>query len=130
MRIRTLTVCLSVLLSSLSCTALAQQIAYSASGIGVSLPEAPTPQQNISAANPASISGIVQDTDGAAIPAAQIILFLNDGKQLQTVKSDIHGRFIFPEVPAGAFYITVEASGFALSKTKEFTVAAQQSIVL
>jgi hypothetical protein len=127
--LRHLSVCVSLLLSLLPVSGLSQQIiAYSSSA--VSLPDGPVPQQSSSSVDAASVSGIVQDTDGAAVPDAQISLFLSDGRQFQTVKSDPSGRFIFTGVPAASYYATAEASGFALFKTKEFTVTARQSHIL
>jgi hypothetical protein len=121
-------ICVSLLLPFLPVRGLAQQV--SAFSSSVSLPDAPLPQQNNSPAGAASVSGIVQDTDGAAIPNAQVALFLSDGRQLQTVKSDAYGRFMFTGVPTGSYYATAEAPGFAPIKTKELTIAAQQSYVL
>jgi len=78
----------------------------------------------------ASISGTILDSTGAAIPGAQISLALRDGSRLQTVKSGANGEFTFAGVPAGSYRVTVEAVGFALWKTEEFTVATQQVFTL
>jgi hypothetical protein len=95
----------------------------------LSLPEAPVPQQE-KAAGAASISGTISDTGGAIVPQAQVSLVRRSGGPLQTKRSDAYGQFSFTEVPAGTYFVTVEATGFAPFKTQEFTITAQEFYVV
>src|SRR5215472_9191719 len=130
--------CALTLLSFLPSSGIAQQQIARARNPSSSLPDAPLPKPagpmegnaTGDAQGTASISGTILDSTGAAIPGAQISLALRDGSRLQTVKSGANGEFTFAGVPAGSYRVTVEAVGFALWKTEEFTVATQQVFTL
>jgi Carboxypeptidase regulatory-like domain len=68
-----------------------------------------------SADAPASgtITGIITDTDHAAIPNAHVTLEEADSKSPRTSSSDASGAFIFPSVPPGAYIAKITAQGFA-----------------
>lgn len=134
-RMRAVSVCILVLLSLLPGAGVAQEQMARPSTPDTSLPDAPPPQhedpmQNGEAPDHAegiaSVSGTVRDTTGAVIPDAQVNLALRDGRRLQTMRSDANGAFTFSRIPAGSYLVTVEAVGFALFTTKEFTLSPQQ----
>lgn len=61
-----------------------------------------------------SISGVVQDSQGAVIPGAKVTAVnQNQGAVLGVATTDIAGTFLFNPLPAPAKYtLTVEAAGF------------------
>jgi hypothetical protein len=59
----------------------------------------------------ATISGTVQDKDGAAIPNANVVL--TEGPFSTQIVSGGDGSFTFKNVRAGSFQLSVSASGFA-----------------
>jgi hypothetical protein len=59
-----------------------------------------------------SVSGMVLDPSGAAIPNAQVILLSPDGRELARVTSDKDGNFQFEKLAAGNYKIAVQAPGF------------------
>src|ERR1700742_493509 len=63
----------------------------------------------------ATISGVLTDPSGAAVPGAALTLTNQDTSVVvQTQKSDGSGNFSFPAVPApGSYSIAVQASGFS-----------------
>jgi len=77
----------------------------------VELPDAPGFQSSSSFADPAplgtaSLSGIVVDTTGAAVAGARITLAAA-GFPARTTVADISGAFIFRDLPAGSFQLTI-----------------------
>lgn len=58
----------------------------------------------------ASLSGLVQDASGAAVPRAQVHLH---GKFESRAAADESGRFLITALPAGSYELHVSASGFA-----------------
>ncbi len=71
------------------------------------------------------IAGTVVDTQGAAVPRAELTLA---PLGIKTV-SDDHGAFRLPEVPAGKYTLTVSYVGFA-PQTSDVDLAAGQSLDL
>ena len=65
----------------------------------------------ISAQPAGSISGTVIDPTGAVIQGAEVML-KGEGESNQQAKSDDHGQFLFNNVAAGAFQLTINATGF------------------
>ena len=61
----------------------------------------------------ATLSGVVQDTSGAIIPNADILLQNVLNGDTRNGKSDGAGVFTFPSVPTGDYQVTVSAAGFA-----------------
>ena len=62
---------------------------------------------------PASISGTVVDTTGAAIPNARVVLTRGTPSSAQEVQSGQDGGFSFANVAPGSYTITISATGFA-----------------
>lgn len=78
---------------------------------------------------PGSISGTVIDPSGAVVAGAQITLSVN-GQRIQQTKSGDQGQFSFSNVPAGAFQLTIEATGFGPQKFSETLEAGQSDNLL
>src|ERR1700731_3296479 len=94
-----------LLLCAIPATSNAQQRTAEPGTSSSSLPDAPQPQsgqqssaeQTPSAEGSASVSGVVLDASGAAVPGAQISLTLRDGTQLRTLLSGGNGEFAFTQ---------------------------------
>ena len=84
-----------------------------------SLPESPSAK--------ASISGVVTDSDGAAVADASVVLTYPERPSVagQKTVSAADGGFAFSDVAAGSFEINIAADGFA-AQTIAGTVAAGQ----
>jgi Carboxypeptidase regulatory-like domain len=81
----------------------------------VELPDAPGFQASSSFADPdphgtASLSGIVVDPTGAAVAGVRITLAA-EGAPVRTITADNTGAFIFRDLPAGTFTLTILSSG-------------------
>nr|WP_084080451.1 carboxypeptidase-like regulatory domain-containing protein [Edaphobacter aggregans] len=124
-----------LLLCAITATANAQQQTAESGISSSSLPDAPQPQsdqqsaaeQTTSAEGSASVSGVVLDVSGAAVPGAQVSLTHRDGTQLRMLNSGGNGEFAFTKLPAGSYLVIVSAKGFAPFTSAEFVVTAQQS---
>ncbi len=112
-----------------------QQIAKLTVSSSSSLPDAPIPQfaaqsstgQSSSADGAATVSGVVLDGTGAAIPGAQVSLTRRDGRQPRRLTSGGGGEFAFSGLPAGSYLIVVNAEGFAPFTSTEFDLNPQQA---
>ena len=99
-----------------------------------SLPDAPSPQsspqstsgQSSLAEGDATLSGVVLDTTGAAIPGAQVSLAHGDGRQTRWLTSGSQGEFVFTGLPAASYLITIDARGFALFTSRQIDLSPQQ----
>jgi hypothetical protein len=123
-----------LLLCAITATTNAQQRTTEL-GTSSSLPDAPQPQlgqqnsaeQAPSAEGSASVSGVVLDVSGAAVPGAQVSLTHRDGIQVRTLISKGNGEFAFTGLPPGSYLVIVTVKGFAPFTSTEFVVTAQQS---
>ena len=77
-----------------------------------------TAQQNVTFA---SLSGEVEDANGARVAGATVTAIQLETNQRRTTNSDRDGRFRFPYLPVGSYRVTVDARGF---------VAAPQPVTL
>jgi hypothetical protein len=80
----------------------------------------------VSAQTQATISGVLTDPSGAAVPDARLTLTQQDtGVVLKTDKSDGNGSFSFQAVPApGAYSISIQANGFSRLEQKDIFLTA------
>src|SRR2546426_11470364 len=69
-----------------------------------------------SLAQSASISGIVQDQSGAAMPNA--LVMLRKGAETRTTQTSAAGAFSFEKVSAGTYDLQVEHEGFKAAGTR------------
>src|SRR5260370_13287128 len=58
------------------------------------------------------ISGTVKDSTGAAVINAKVTITNQETKLSRTVKTDDRGFYVAPELPVGAYTVTVEEKGF------------------
>src|SRR5215470_8308033 len=92
-----------------------------------------------------TLRGLVQDTSGARIPGASIVLQAADSSMQREVQSDASGEFRIDELQPDLYHVTVQAKGFAdanaevkvaVSSVREITVTLklaalqQQTITL
>ena len=68
------------------------------------------------------VNGTVFDPSGSAIPHAKVALSRSDGRTLAETSSDAGGTFRFEGVGPGAYFLTVQATGFE-SLRRDFLVA-------
>lgn len=59
-----------------------------------------------------TISGVVQDTSGAAITDADLVLDRPDGTEVAHTVSDGNGRFFFRDSLSGSYTIDAKQQGF------------------
>ncbi len=69
-------------------------------------------QQNVTSA---SLSGDVQDPNGAHVSGATVTATQIETNQRRTTNSDREGRFRFPYLPVGTYRISVDAPGFSVT---------------
>jgi len=77
--------------------------------------------------NAGSVSGVIEDEQGALIPGAQVVLVAEGSSHKLTSGSD--GRFCFDGVPAGSFQVTASEQGM-LDGVREGTLEAAQQMEL
>ena len=77
-----------------------------------------------SAEGDASISGVVLDTSGAAVPEAKISLTSVDGSRRRTLTSGTNGEFTFNKMASGSYLVIVEATGLEAFTSAEFVPSA------
>ncbi len=59
-----------------------------------------------------SIAGNVVDSTHAAIPGVQVMATEMEQKVTLTTKADESGRFVFAQIPAGHWTLSIESQGF------------------
>ena len=59
-----------------------------------------------------TISGVVQDTSGAVIAGATVAIRNVDTGIATTIKSDVGGRYVVPNLPIGNYEVEAQQSGF------------------
>ena len=64
-------------------------------------------------AGTASIQGTVTDPTGAAVPDAKVTVTNTDTATSRSTVSDAAGLFSLPNIPVGAYSLSVEATGFS-----------------
>jgi hypothetical protein len=88
-------------------------LAMTLSVAGQQLPQAP---------DAASVSGVVTDTDKAAVPGASVTLEDIAAKTERKVSSDANGGYTFPDVVPGTYLLRIAARGFSPWKIKDVIV--------
>ena len=77
-----------------------------------------------------SMAGSVVDSQHAAVPNAAVTALEQEQRFQFSVKSDEAGRFVFAQVSAGTYTITVEAPGFKKYDRRGITVSANDKLAL
>ena len=75
-----------------------------------------------------SIRGIASDATGAVIPGSTVTLHSVDENTNQTATSDNDGAFLFNNIKAGQYVITVVHPGFTTVNLQGITLAARQDL--
>src|SRR5277367_5003385 len=70
----------------------------------------------------ADILGTVTDATGAVVPNASVVLTNNGTNEKRTTTSNGSGDYIFTLLPVGHYSISVKATGFQSSITKDLSV--------
>ena len=110
--------CLLVSLTMLSLPGIAQTLVASSSAAELSTPTSTQSTKGL-------IAGTVVDSQGAAVPGAQLKL----SPLAITVVSNDQGAFRLPEVPAGKYTLTVSYVGFE-PQTSDVEIVAGQNLNL
>jgi iron complex outermembrane recepter protein len=74
------------------------------------------------------IAGVVKDPDQATVSGSQVILTNQQTKSRVTAVTDSQGAYTFASVPAGAYVVEADATGFQASASPELKVAAGQTV--
>jgi hypothetical protein len=69
-----------------------------------------------------TVTGVVRDQSGAAIPAAKVVLTEKAKRLVHTAETDDGGSFLFPSVLIGAYSLYVEKPGFRACHVDDFRV--------
>ena len=77
----------------------------------------------------ASLSGRVEDPNGAMVSGATVLATKLETNQSRAVKSDGEGRYRFANLPVGTYNITVELSGFD-KLARQLTLTVGQAVDL
>ncbi len=78
----------------------------------------------------ASISGVITDTDQAAIPGAIVSLVETGANAVREATTDNSGVFQFPDLPAGKYLVRVKAAHFSPWKVEDIALTAAQNLTL
>ena len=78
----------------------------------------------------ASLSGQVQDTTHAAIPAATITLNRTESNTLRTFTADAQGNYTALNLDPGTYDVTVASPGFSTSIQHGIALTARQHLLL
>jgi hypothetical protein len=76
------------------------------------VPSAPASGPSVEPQSPGTISGIVVDQSGAAVPGARVKLARQDQSPDQEILSSDDGQFSFANVAPGPFQLLISSSGF------------------
>ena len=71
------------------------------------------------------VAGVVRDSSGAAIAAAQVKILTTSTGLARTIVTSVTGDYSFPFLPAGEYEMSVEASGFQRTVRKASVEAGQ-----
>src|SRR4051812_28429763 len=82
--------------------------------------------QNVTSA---TLSGVVEDTNGASVPGATLTATNIDTNQQRTIDSDREGRFKFTYLPVGSYKLTVAETGFRMA-ARDVTLTVGQALFI
>jgi hypothetical protein len=95
----------------------------------LALGEQKSQEQLKSASGKAAVRGTITDQTQAVVIGATVVLSNASGLKKET-KTDDKGAYIFPDLEAGTYTISVTASNFALKTLDYITVAEGQDLTL
>jgi len=76
------------------------------------------------------IGGVIHDSTGAAVAGTTVTLRNVETSQLRTTVSDTDGNFVFSEVLAGTYTITIDAKGFMPYREDNVILTATQRLAV
>ena len=76
----------------------------------------------------ASLSGIVSDSTGSAVPEAQVTVENIDTNLRRTVTTGQDGSYVFPLLPIGTYRLSVAKAGFSGYKQEGIKLAVGQAV--
>jgi hypothetical protein len=77
-----------------------------------------------------ALSVEVTDPSGAAVPNAKVTAIDVNTKATRTGATDASGHFLFSQVNPGTYQVSVEANGFAASKSEPTPVGVGRTVAL
>lgn len=77
-----------------------------------------------------SIAGSVVDSSHAAIPGVQVMATEQEQKVVITTKADESGRFVFAQIQAGHWTVSIESQGFKKYEHANITLNANEKLAL
>jgi hypothetical protein len=76
----------------------------------------------------ASVSGLVMDPQGGAVPGASVTLIRTQTGTSRSTVTNESGRYEFAAVPPGLYVLTVELSGFAASRVENVELRTDSTL--
>jgi hypothetical protein len=89
-----------------------------------------SPQLCFAQVGTASLSGVISDPTGAAVPNAELTLQSTEGATTRTTKARADGAYVLPSLQPGSYALTVHAQGFEDHKTKTIELSSGQEASL
>ncbi len=77
-----------------------------------------------------SISGVVTDSLGAALPKANVALHSKDNRTARQAATDASGHFVISDLAPGHYEIEADAKGFAVADRPDVNLNAGQTLDL
>src|SRR5437016_11905920 len=77
-----------------------------------------------------TVSGLVTDTNGAAIPGANVTLISNQKGDTRSDTTNDSGRFSFSAVQPGTYSIKIEQKGFQAMEQTSVVLTANETLAL
>lgn len=78
----------------------------------------------------ATVTGIVRDSSGGAVPNATVVLKNVETTVERRSASNAAGNYVFTNIPPGRYTMETTATGFRTSKVSEFILAVNQTMTL
>jgi hypothetical protein len=81
-------------------------------------------------AQTSGITGVVNDSSGAAVPNARVALTRNGVNAAQRTTTNGNGAYSFSSMEAGEYTLSVEANGFTPARQANIQVDARQALTI
>ena len=77
-----------------------------------------------------TIQGTVQDSNGAVVPGANVVIKFNETNSSRTLVTDEQGFFTAPQLTPGVYTVTVSKQGFATTEDPKVSLTVGQTLGL